>query len=58
VLPVYAGLDQSPDRGQRRVRYFGVVFLAVRMPDLLARVADAAQGEDLESATPGARSTT
>ena len=48
ALPVYAGLDQSPDRGQRRARYFGVVFLAVRLPDLLDGIVDAARGEDLE----------
>ena len=48
VLPVYAGLDQSPDRGQRPARYFGVVFLSVRMPDFLAGIVDPAAGDDLE----------
>lgn len=46
VLPIYAGLDQSPDRGQRRQRYFGVAFTAVRLPDLLGGIVE--RGEDLE----------
>ena len=54
VLPVYAGLDQSPDRGQRRARYFGVVFLAVRLPDLLAGIVEPRAGEDLEVRDAGA----
>ena len=53
VLPLYTGLDQSPDRGERPTRYEGVLFLSIRLPQLLAGIADRAGGEDLEVVDEG-----
>ena len=53
VLPLYEGLDQSPDRGERRGRYEGVLFLSVRLPQLFGGIADRGRGEDLEVVDAG-----
>jgi len=53
LLPLYAGLDQSPDPGQRTGSFEGAVFLAMRLPELLGGIADRRRGEDLEIVDAG-----
>ncbi len=53
VLPLYAGLDQSPDRGERAARFEGGLIQSVRLPRLLSGLADRRGGEDLEIVDEG-----
>jgi signal transduction histidine kinase len=53
ILPLYAGLDQSPDRGERIARFEGAVFHSLRLPRLFGGIADRRRGEDLEIVDAG-----